>query len=97
MNGKTALAILLIGAGVLILLNKLGWVVGSLFGFLFPILLIVLGVIGIKNKKMILGGILLGFGFLMLMGKLAWILGWLVAIAFIAYGISLLRRKPYAP
>lgn len=87
----------MIGAGVLIILNKMGFLVGSLFGILFPILLIVLGVVGIYNKKMILGGIMIGFGLIMLMGKLAWLLGWLVAIGFILYGISLLRGKGYVP
>lgn len=96
MNGRTGLAVLLIGAGILILLHKMGFLAASFFGILFPILLIVLGVIGIRNKKVVIGGILLGFGLLMLLGKMAWIMGWIVAIALIVYGISLLRRKPYA-
>lgn len=74
----------------------MGFLAASFFGILFPILLIVLGVIGIRNKKVVIGGILLGFGLLMLLGKMAWIMGWIVAIALIVYGISLLRRKPYA-
>ena len=92
MNRTTGFAFLLIGFGVLILLDRLGIGLGNLMGYLFPILLMVLGYIGIKNNRSLIGWGLMILGIIILLSKLSGLIGWIVAGAMIVYGIVILRR-----
>lgn len=95
LKGNGGFALLLIGCGALILLSKLGWVVHSLFGLIFPLVLMYLGYYGIKRGRSVIGWILLGFGTLILLGKLSGLIAIAIAAAFIFYGLSLLKNKSY--
>jgi len=92
LNGKSGFALFLIGCGALILLGKLGGVIGGLMSFLFPLALAALGYYGIKHGRSFIGWILLIIGCFGLMVKLSGLIGLLIAIAFVFYGISLLRN-----
>lgn len=92
MNRTTGFAFLLIGFGVLILLDRLGIGLGNIMGYLFPILLMVLGYIGIKNNRSLIGWGLMILGIIILLSKLSGLIGWIVAGAMIVYGIVILRR-----
>lgn len=97
MNGKKAFAIMLIALGALIILNKTGFIFGHLFGtimgYLFPIALVLLGYLGIKNGRNLLGWILMIVGGLILFAKLSWLIGILIAIGLIIYGWNMLTRR----
>lgn len=92
-SSKSGLALFLIGCGALILLNKMGIHVSGLMSFLIPILLIVLGWVGLRNNKKIIGIILIGVGMLGLIGKLAGVIGFLFAAGLIVYGVYMLKNK----
>jgi lia operon protein LiaI len=94
MNGKSGFAIVLIALGALLLIGNLGFGLGNLLSYVFPIVLIILGYIGIKNDKKVLGWVLLIIGGMSLIGKFGSILGFIVAIGIIMYGVSLLKRNP---
>jgi hypothetical protein len=96
MRGGNGLAIVLIGFGALILLGKIGFGLGWLFGLLIPILIILLGVMAWKNGSRLLGGIVAVIGGFMLLGKLSFLFVWVIAIAAILFGVSLLRKNPAA-
>ncbi|MFD0867992.1 Uncharacterised protein [Chlamydia abortus] len=91
LDGKSGFAILLIGCGALILLNKIGFHMGGLMGYLIPIAMIALGYFGIQSGRKILGGIVLLLGILILIGKFSWLIGLIIAFAMIAYGASMLK------
>jgi len=97
MNGKKGFALLLIGLGALILLNKAGFLfghfIGSLFGYLFPIAMIFLGYLGIRNGNKLIGWIIAVIGAIMLLGKMSGLIGLLIAIGFIVYGVSILTKR----
>ena len=97
MNGNKWLAVLLIFLGAMIILDKAGFLFGhlvsSLVGLLFPVALIFLGYIGIRNGRTFFGWFFAILGGLILLGKLSWLIGLLFAAAFIIYGINLLRKK----
>jgi len=93
MRKGNGMAVLLITLGVVLILAKLG-VFQFLLGLLIPILIIGLGVMAWLNGRKIIGSVIVLIGALMLIGKLAPLLVWIAAIALIAYGISMLRRKP---
>jgi lia operon protein LiaI len=94
MNGKSGFAIVLIALGGLLLIGNLGFGLGYLLSYVFPIVLIILGYIGIKNGRKVLGWVLLIIGGMSLIGKFGSILGFIVAIGIIMYGVSLLKRNP---
>ncbi|NHN34578.1 LiaF transmembrane domain-containing protein [Paenibacillus agricola] len=96
LNRNSGLALLLIAVGSLILLNKMGMHTGHLIGYLFPVAMIGLGWLGIKNDRTIIGLILIAIGSLVLIVKLSGLIAILVAIGLIVCGISSLRRKSRA-
>jgi lia operon protein LiaI len=93
LNRNSGLAFLLIAVGSLILLNKMGVHTGHLMSYLFPVAMIGLGWIGIKNNRTFIGLILIGIGSLVLIVKLSGVIAVLIAIGLIACGISSLKRK----
>ncbi|MFC3342967.1 hypothetical protein [Paenibacillus abyssi] len=92
MNGKTFLSVVLIAVGGLIALKFIGLTLGAIIGFLFPFILMGLGVVGIKNDKKLIGGILFGIGLVVLLGKLSGLIFFLLAVGMVIWGISMLRR-----
>lgn len=97
MNGKKGFAIMLIILGVLIILNKTGFIFGNLFGsimgYVFPVALVLLGYLGVKNGRNFIGWILMIFGGLILFAKLSWLIGLLIAIGLIIYGWNMLTKR----
>ena len=93
LNGKSGFALFLIACGALILLGKMGYIIHGLFSLLFPLALMFLGGLGIKNGRSFIGWVLLIIGTIGLLSKLGGLFAFLIAIGFIAYGISLLRNK----
>ncbi|TFE19514.1 LiaF transmembrane domain-containing protein [Cohnella luojiensis] len=93
MRSGNGLALLLIGFGGLIILGKLGFGLGFLFGLLIPILIILLGIVAWKNGNRLLGGVIAVVGGFILLGKLSFLFVWAAAIALIVFGISMLGRK----
>lgn len=93
MNGKTAIGVLLIAAGALVVLRFIGISLGPILSFLFPLILIGLGYVGLKNGKTWIGTIMLGIGVIMLIGKLSGIIFLALAIGAIWLGISMFRNK----
>lgn len=86
LDGKNSTALILIGLGALLLLKTLGFGIGSLFSILFPLVLIGLGILGIKNGKSLVGLVLLLIGAISLLAKLASWLAPVLAIGLIVYG-----------
>lgn len=95
-NGKTGLALLLIAAGALILLSKIGLPVGNLLHAIFPIVMIVLGWYGIKHGRAAIGWIVLTIGFIILLGMMSGLLAIILPIALILIGWSLLKNRSKA-
>lgn len=93
LNRHSGLALLLIFFGALILLNKVGLDVGDVMEYVFPIALVGLGWLGINNGRSVIGWILLVFGGVILIGKLSGFIAIAVAIGFICFGVSLLKKK----
>ncbi|MEO3946790.1 hypothetical protein [Gorillibacterium sp. CAU 1737] len=93
LQGKNALALILIVCGALILLGKLGPLVGWVVSLIVPIALIAFGYLGIKNGKRLIGGFLVFLGAVILIGKLTPLIGWVIAALLIAFGISILTKK----
>lgn len=93
LNKNKGLALLLIGVGLLFLLPFIGWGIGWLIKTLLPVALMILGYIGIKNGRSILGWSLMIIGLLFLLGQFSGFIGWVLAIVLIGYGISMLRKK----
>lgn len=65
--------------------------------YLFPIAMVVLGWIGIKHGRSLIGWILVIIGTLVLLAKLSGLIAMVLAVGLIIYGVSLLRtnRTPY--
>ncbi|MUT68671.1 hypothetical protein [Paenibacillus sp. NEAU-GSW1] len=95
MDGKKALGVLLAIVGGLVVLNFIGVHFGAIFGFLFPFILIGLGVVGWKNDKKWIGGILAAIGAIMVIGKFSSLIMLLAAIGVIVYGVSLIKKRNY--
>ncbi|ALS29583.1 hypothetical protein ABEV74_21625 [Paenibacillus cisolokensis] len=93
MNGKSALGAILVIIGGLIVLDFIGISLGSIIGFLFPFILIGLGILGWVNNSKIVGAVLTVVGVIMLFGKFAGFFMLLLAIGMIVWGISLFRNK----
>ena len=95
-NRHLGLAVLLIFFGTLIFANKFGFHFGPVMGYVFPLILIGLGVVGFKNGRKVIGAVMGTIGALILIGKLSSLIGFVVAGAMIWYGIVLLRRKSHS-
>ncbi|WP_240344344.1 hypothetical protein [Paenibacillus sp. SYP-B3998] len=95
MNGKKGLALLLIALGFIICVNKIGFHM-HLMGVLFPLAMVGLGYVGIKNGKKI-GWLIAGVGALILLGNLSGLFAVAFAGALIAYGVHLLRQRTDSP
>ncbi|GGG76115.1 LiaF transmembrane domain-containing protein [Paenibacillus radicis (ex Gao et al. 2016)] len=93
MDGKKVLGILLAVVGGIVVLNFIGVHIGSIIGFLFPFILIGLGVVGYRNDKKWLGGILVALGAIWLFGKYLGLILVIAAIVLIIYGVSQYRNK----
>ena len=93
LQGKNAFALILIGCGALILLGKLGPVLGWIISLLVPIALLAFGYLAIKNGKNFIGTVLMVLGAIMLFGKLIPLIGLVVAILLIGFGISMFKKK----
>jgi lia operon protein LiaI len=94
LNRHSGLALLLIMFGALILLNKFGIHTGHLMSYLFPVAMIGLGWLGLKNGKTFIGFVLMAIGGLILLAKLSGLIAVAIAIGLIIYGFSLLKKKP---
>ncbi|MCY1247992.1 hypothetical protein B1A99_27635 [Cohnella sp. CIP 111063] len=93
MRRGNGLALLLIALGGLIILSKLGFGLGWLFGLLVPILLILLGVAVWNNGSKLLGGGIAVVGGFVLLGKMSFLFVWIAAIGLIVFGVSMLGRN----
>ena len=93
MNTKTALGVILVALGVLVALKIFGITFGPIFGFLFPIILIGLGYVGLKNGKNWIGFIMIAVGVIMLLVRLSGVFFLILAIAAIAAGISMIKGR----
>lgn len=93
LNGNRGLAIFLIGCGALILLDKAGFGLGSLLGYIIPAVIMILGYIGIKNGSKFFGGVFFILGLIILLGMFSGIIGFIIAAGMIFYGVSLLRKR----
>ena len=93
MNSKTALGVILVIIGGMIVLRIFGFTLGPIFSWLFPIIMIGLGYVGLRNGKNWIGMILIAVGAIMLLGKLSGVLFLILAIAAIAIGISMIKGK----
>ena len=93
MNRNITFAVILILLGGLILIDKLGFGLGSLMNWIFPIVLLLIGYSLIKHRSGFIGWPLAILGGLILFGKLMGVIGWLVAIVLIIYGVYLLKNR----
>ena len=96
MNGRKALAVLLVLIGGLALLKfigiNLGAIFGAVFGFLLPFILIGFGILGWINGKKVIGGILAAIGAFMLLAKLGGLIMLILAIGLVVVGIGMLKN-----
>jgi lia operon protein LiaI len=92
-GGKSALAIILIGCGALILLDKIGWGLGHLMGLIIPLAMLAFGYIGWANGRKWIGGILMFLGAIILLGKISGLIGLIAAITMIWWGVTMLKRR----
>ncbi|MBD2861708.1 MULTISPECIES: LiaF transmembrane domain-containing protein [Paenibacillus] len=93
LKGNGGLAVLLIACGALILLAKIGFGLGFLMGYLFPIALLGLGYYGIRNGSKFFGWVIFIIGLFALVGKFSWLFAILFAVGLIYFGITLLKRN----
>ncbi|MFC5469991.1 hypothetical protein ACFPPD_14750 [Cohnella suwonensis] len=93
MRSGNGLAIVLIVFGGLMILGKLGFGLGGLFGLIVPILVVLLGVVAWNNGNRLLGGVITVIGGIILLGKLSFLFVWIAAIALIAFGVSMINRN----
>lgn len=93
LNSKSGLAILLIGCGALILLGKIGFGLGYLMSYLFPIALLGLGYYGIRNGSKFFGWALFVVGLFALIGKFSGLFAIIFAAGLIYFGITILKKK----
>ncbi|GGG21220.1 LiaF transmembrane domain-containing protein [Paenibacillus abyssi] len=95
MNGRTTFGIVLTVVGVWIALHLLGISLGPVISFLFPLILIGIGFIGLRNNSKLIGGLFIAVGAILLLVKLSKLIFVLLAIGLAVWGISMLitRRK----
>lgn len=96
LSGKNSMAVLLLLAGALILLNWFLPFIGWLLGLLMPILILALGYYGLMRGKKVIGIILLAVGAIMLLGKASAYTGLIIAGILIYIGISILSKRKNA-
>jgi hypothetical protein len=90
-NKKSGLALLLITLGAIVLFHKLGMHF-HLMGYLIPLAIAGLGVVGIRNGKKI-GWLFAILGILILLGKLTWIFAIIFGVVLIGCGLSMLKGR----
>ncbi|AJY73819.1 LiaF transmembrane domain-containing protein [Paenibacillus beijingensis] len=99
MNRNTGFGALLIVVGALIAMKflGLGHLFGWIFGLLFPVILIGLGVVGWRNGSKVIGTVLAVIGALMLLAKLSGLIMLLLAVGLIVWGVSKIKgqRRTY--
>jgi lia operon protein LiaI len=95
MKGKKGFALLLIFLGSLIVLD-IGLGLGHVMGFIIPLAMVCLGYVGIKNGSKLFGWVLFAIGLLVLVGKMSGLIWIALAVGFIVYGWSLLKRNSKA-
>lgn len=93
MNNKSLVGIIFIAIGVLLALKFLNIMIGPIIAFLLPFILIVCGVIGLRNGRKVIGSIFLIIGLVMLLGNLGQVLTIVLAIVLIGIGIAFLNGK----
>ncbi|WP_127533376.1 LiaF transmembrane domain-containing protein [Paenibacillus kobensis] len=93
MNMNSTKGIVLIVIGAIIALPLLGIALGGIIKFLFPFILLGLGVVGWRNGNKVIGGLLVGFGGLLVLSKFSHLIMLLIAIALVVYGVSLVKSK----
>lgn len=94
---RNGLALVIIGLGILVLFNGFGAIsfgLSKLMGYLIPVLVMLLGYVGMKNGKTFIGGAMFVIGLIILLGKLSWLISIIFALAIIAFGFSMLKSKP---
>jgi len=92
-SGNTGFAILLIGCGALILLDKIGLGLGSLMSYIIPIAMVLLGWMSVQRGSRFFGWVLMVVGAIILLGKFSGLIGLIVAIGLIGYGVTMLKRS----
>ncbi|MGG4145541.1 hypothetical protein ABEW34_20815 [Paenibacillus algorifonticola] len=95
MANQKLLGVILAIVGSFIVLKFLGVHLGGLIGFLFPFILIGLGVLGWSNNKKWIGGILITIGALGVFSKFSGLILLVLAVGLVVYGVSLLRKSSY--
>jgi lia operon protein LiaI len=90
MSRNSGFALVLIALGALILMSRLH--LGSIMGYVFPIVLIAIGYYGIRRGSKI-GWIAALIGIIILIGKLSWLIMIILAVAMVVLGFSLLTRS----
>jgi lia operon protein LiaI len=90
MSRNSGFALVLIALGALILMSRLH--LGSIMGYVFPIVLIAIGYYGIRRGSK-LGWIAALIGIIILIGKLSWLIMIILAVAMVVLGFSLLTRS----
>lgn len=93
MNNQSAKGIALIAIGAVIALPLLGVALGGIIKFLFPFILVGLGVIGWRNGSRIIGGLMIGIGGLVLFDKFQGVIMLVIALALVAYGVSIIKGR----
>lgn len=93
LNGKTALGVILVIIGGMIVLRFFGFTLGPIFSYIFPIILLGLGYIGLKNGKNWIGMILIAVGAITLLAKLSGVIFLILAVAAILIGVSIIKGK----
>ncbi|MDB5055303.1 MAG: hypothetical protein JWM44_3353 [Bacilli bacterium] len=92
-NRKSGFALFLIGCGALMVLDRIGFGIGHLFGLIIPIAMLIFGYIGFQGGKRLIGGGVMLLGAVILFGKLAGLIGIILAIALIVIGVSMLKKN----
>ncbi|GLX67480.1 LiaF transmembrane domain-containing protein [Paenibacillus glycanilyticus] len=93
MDGKKALGLLLAIAGGILVLKFFGIHLGFLFGTLFAIALVGLGVVAWRSNRKIIGAIVGGIGILMLLPALSKLIMLGIAVVLIIFGISMVKKN----
>ncbi|MEC0246499.1 LiaF transmembrane domain-containing protein [Paenibacillus chitinolyticus] len=89
-NPNMGLAIVLIAFGAWLILSKLGIHLGPIMSYLIPIGMIVVGYFGIQRGSK-LGWVIALLGIFALLGKMTTLFIILIAVAMIAFGVSMLK------
>jgi len=92
LKGKNGWAIVLIVLGSLILLDKLNFGFGHLMGYVIPVIMVLLGYVGVKNGSKFFGWVILVIGIMILLGKLSGLIGLAIAIGLIFFGVSMFKK-----